>query len=84
MTAVPLDRLTHSCHIFEMNGESYRFRESLKSKKGYGRFSRRSRPPRWACIVCRSPSVTAHSRNAVSTLVPGNCIALLRCTWAAI
>jgi hypothetical protein len=28
-----LDRLTHHCEIFEMNGESYRFRESMKQKK---------------------------------------------------
>jgi DNA replication protein DnaC len=34
MTAALVDRLTHRCHIFEMNGESYRFRESMKSKKG--------------------------------------------------
>ena len=34
MTEALLDRLTHRCHIFEMNGESYRFRESMKSKKG--------------------------------------------------
>jgi DNA replication protein DnaC len=34
MTAALLDRLTHKCHIFEMNGESYRFRESMKSKAG--------------------------------------------------
>jgi DNA replication protein DnaC len=34
MTAALLDRLTHRCHIFEMNGESYRFRESVKAKKG--------------------------------------------------
>ena len=33
MTAALLDRLTHCCHIFEMNGESYRFRESMKTKK---------------------------------------------------
>jgi DNA replication protein DnaC len=33
MTAALLDRLTHRCHIFEMNGESYRFRESMKSRK---------------------------------------------------
>ena len=34
MTAALLHRLTHRCHIFEMNGESFRFRESMKSKKG--------------------------------------------------
>lgn len=33
MTAALLDRLTHRCHIVEMNGESYRFRESMKAKK---------------------------------------------------
>src|SRR5579863_3591738 len=27
MTAALLDRLTHRCHSFEMNGVSYRFRE---------------------------------------------------------
>src|SRR3954469_11486280 len=34
MTAALLDRLTYRCQIFEMNGESFRFRESMKSKKG--------------------------------------------------
>jgi DNA replication protein DnaC len=34
MTAALLDRLTHRCQICEMNGESFRFRESMKSKKG--------------------------------------------------
>lgn len=33
MTAALLDRLTHRCHIFEMNGQSYRFRESVKAGK---------------------------------------------------
>jgi DNA replication protein DnaC len=33
MTAALLDRLTHRCTIFEMNGESYRFRESVKATK---------------------------------------------------
>jgi DNA replication protein DnaC len=36
MTAALLDRLTHRCHIFEMNGESYRFRESVKTRKEKG------------------------------------------------
>jgi DNA replication protein DnaC len=36
MTAALLDRLTHRCSIFEMNGESYRFRESMKNKKKKG------------------------------------------------
>jgi len=34
MTAALLDRLTHRCHILEMNGPSYRFRESTQRQKG--------------------------------------------------
>lgn len=33
MTAALLDRFTHRCCIFQMNGESYRFRESSKQAK---------------------------------------------------
>mgnify|MGYP000435132317 CR=1 FL=1 len=33
LTAALLDRLTHRCHIVEANGESFRFKESLRKKK---------------------------------------------------
>jgi DNA replication protein DnaC len=33
LTAAVLDRLNHRCHIVEANGESYRFKESLRRKK---------------------------------------------------
>ena len=36
LTAALLDRLTHRYHIFEMNGESYRFRESMRTRKSKG------------------------------------------------
>lgn len=32
MTVALVDRLTHHCHIVEMNGDSYRFKQSLKEK----------------------------------------------------
>ena len=32
MTAALLDRLTHRAHILLLNGESYRFRQSMKQK----------------------------------------------------
>lgn len=33
MTAALLDRFTHRCHIFEVSGESFRFRESAKAAR---------------------------------------------------
>ena len=44
MTAALLDRLTHRCHIFEMNGERYRFRESMKAKKGSAKTKNGKKP----------------------------------------
>lgn len=44
MTAALLDRLTHRCAIFEMNSESFRFRESMKSKKGKRTEGREGQP----------------------------------------
>lgn len=36
LTNALLDRLVHRCHIVQANGESYRFKESLKRKKSKG------------------------------------------------
>lgn len=33
MTAALVDRLTHHCHLLEMNGDSYRFRQGLKNRQ---------------------------------------------------
>jgi DNA replication protein DnaC len=33
LTAAVLDRLNHRCHLVEANGESYRFKQSLRNKK---------------------------------------------------
>jgi len=33
LTAALLDRLTHHCHILLLNGESYRFRQSMRARE---------------------------------------------------
>lgn len=37
MTVAMLDRLTHRAHILEMNGDSYRFKQSLRAKEATGK-----------------------------------------------
>jgi DNA replication protein DnaC len=37
MTVAMLDRLTHRAHILEMNGDSYRFKQSLKARETTGK-----------------------------------------------
>jgi DNA replication protein DnaC len=32
LTGALLDRLTHHCHVLEFNGDSYRFKESLREQ----------------------------------------------------
>lgn len=34
LTAAVLDRLNHRCHLIEANGESYRFKHSMRTKRG--------------------------------------------------
>jgi DNA replication protein DnaC len=33
LTGALLDRLTHRCHVLEFNGDSYRFKESLRAQE---------------------------------------------------
>ena len=49
--------MTHRCHIFEMNGEGYRFRESMKETRVKGQLL--ASGPRWGQTdirTCRDAS----------------------------
>jgi DNA replication protein DnaC len=41
MTGALLDRLTHRCHVIEFNGDSFRFKESLRRQEATALSSRR-------------------------------------------
>lgn len=44
LTGAVLDRLTHRCHILEMNGESYRLRDAQRRKRGHKSTDKASDP----------------------------------------
>jgi DNA replication protein DnaC len=43
LTSALLDRLTHRCHILELAGESYRFRQSLQQQADSSELSKSER-----------------------------------------
>ena len=57
MTAVLLYRLTHHCHVFETYGESYRFRQSRKTKK-----KSQPRKGQQECRATRVGQLSLHDR----------------------
>ncbi len=73
LTAAVLDRLNHRCHLVDANGESYRFKESLRKKTGAktntgvnsppirtaGSASRRSKSSNGGSAICH------HQRSAL-------------------
>jgi len=44
LTGAVLDRLTHRCHILEMNGESYRLRDAQRRQRGSKSTSKEATP----------------------------------------
>jgi len=55
-----LDRLTHRCHIFEMKGESFRFRENMKTRGSATPHKRtetgqKQRNRDWLQVSCHKP-----------------------------
>ena len=45
MTGALLDRLTHHVHILEMNGDSYRLKQSKRRQRGARTTNLPDRPP---------------------------------------
>ena len=84
MTAALLDRLTHRCHIFEMNGESYRFRESMKGKKDKDpEEGQVTLPPPGTVVLDSMPRVVQNSMPITSSPRPSGRGRIEGSSWAA-
>jgi hypothetical protein len=81
LTGALLDRLTHHVHILEMNGESYRLKQSAGRRRAAGRS--KTRPPpapspkRRPAMATTIPALPTRSPNPASSAAPQRPLARL-------